>query len=273
MSESSQPGYVYILTNPSFKDNWIKIGKTIDIDQRLRQLDNTSTPLPFEVYATLKTIKYSEVEKQLHRIIDQLTDYRIRQNREFFNISPEKALDLLKDMSLTLDDAVLDIKDDSVVFVPAREVVPPHHEVEEDEVRAVSASNWIFPGNPGKFDHSKCITQYGSIYWKSRSRAKEGDIVYLYSAGWDRSIRYKLKVVAAGISYNDKMSRQDEFWHTNEKESDDQTTPRHLLELIDSSPINPITYGDLKDHGLNGAIQGPRTLTGELLDFVEKNFK
>jgi len=99
-------GYVYILTNPSFKDDWIKIGKSSrPVDIRSKELDNTATPLPFEIYATLKTDKYNEVERLIHKTIDRLTDLRIRQSREFFNISPAKALDILKDISTTLDDA------------------------------------------------------------------------------------------------------------------------------------------------------------------------
>lgn len=99
-------GYVYILTNPSFKDDWIKIGKSSrPVDIRSKELDNTATPLPFEIYATLKTEKYNEVERLIHKTIDRLTDLRIRQSREFFNISPDKALDILKDISMTLDDA------------------------------------------------------------------------------------------------------------------------------------------------------------------------
>ena len=99
-------GYVYILTNPSFKDDWIKIGKSSrPVDIRSKELDNTATPLPFEIYATLKTDKYNEVERLIHKTIDRLTDLRIRQSREFFNISPDKALDILKDISMTLDDA------------------------------------------------------------------------------------------------------------------------------------------------------------------------
>ena len=39
-------GIVYILNNPAF-DNYVKIGRTIDIEQRMKQLDNTSVPLPF----------------------------------------------------------------------------------------------------------------------------------------------------------------------------------------------------------------------------------
>ncbi len=104
-----EAGYVYILTNPSFKDDWVKIGKSSrPVDIRSKELDNTAVPLPFEIYATLKTVKYEQVEKLIHKTIDRLTDLRIRQNREFFNVSPAKALDILKDISTTLDDAEID---------------------------------------------------------------------------------------------------------------------------------------------------------------------
>lgn len=49
-------GYVYILTNPSFKEDWIKIGKSSrPVDIRSKELDNTAVPLPFEIFATMKT--------------------------------------------------------------------------------------------------------------------------------------------------------------------------------------------------------------------------
>ena len=104
-----EAGYVYILTNPSFKEDWVKIGKSSrPVDIRSKELDNTAVPVPFEIYATLKTVKYEQVEKLIHKTIDRLTDLRIRQNREFFNVPPAKALDILKDISTTLDDAVID---------------------------------------------------------------------------------------------------------------------------------------------------------------------
>ena len=87
-------------------------------------------PLPFEIYATLKTTKYSEVEKAVHQTIDSLTDLRIRQNREFFNITPSEALNILKRMATMLDDAEIEeYKKDSL---PSEEVkndkMQPRHE-------------------------------------------------------------------------------------------------------------------------------------------------
>ena len=108
MDKIKEPGYVYILTNPSFREDWVKIGKSSrPVDVRSKELDNTAVPLPFEIFATIKTAKYNEVEKLVHNIIDNLTNFRIRQNREFFNVAPQKALEILKEIALTIDDAVV----------------------------------------------------------------------------------------------------------------------------------------------------------------------
>ena len=97
---NTKTGYVYILTNPSFKEDWVKIGKsTRPVNVRSKELDNTAVPLPFEMYAAIKTAKYNEVEKLVHKTIDRLTDLRIRQNREFFNVPPQVAFDIFKDIA------------------------------------------------------------------------------------------------------------------------------------------------------------------------------
>lgn len=102
------PGYVYILTNPSFREDWVKIGKSSrPVDLRSKELDNTAVPLPFEIFATMQTVKFNEVEKLVHKTIDRLTDLRIRQNREFFNVPPQVALDIFNDIAQTIDDAVV----------------------------------------------------------------------------------------------------------------------------------------------------------------------
>lgn len=114
-----EPGYVYILTNPSFKEDWVKIGKSSrPVNIRSKELDNTAVPLPFEIYATLKTVKFDIVEKKIHKAIDRLTDLRIRQNREFFNIKPELALEILRDEAMVLDDAEITLYENNQPIVP-----------------------------------------------------------------------------------------------------------------------------------------------------------
>lgn len=107
---NKEPGYVYILTNPSFREDWVKIGKSSrPVDVRSKELDNTAVPLPFEVFATMKTVKYNEAEKLVHRYIERFTNLRIRSNREFFNIKPEEALNIFDDVSMLLDDAEIKV--------------------------------------------------------------------------------------------------------------------------------------------------------------------
>jgi hypothetical protein len=118
INNMEKQGYVYILTNPSFKEDWVKIGKSArPVDVRSKELDNTAVPLPFEIYATLKTVKYDMVEKKIHKQIDRLTDLRIRQNREFFNIAPSVALDIMRDIADFLEDAEL------AVYVDGKPIV------------------------------------------------------------------------------------------------------------------------------------------------------
>ena len=125
------PGYVYILTNPSFREDWVKIGKSSrPVDVRSKELDNTAVPLPFEIFATMKTVKYNEVEKLVHKTIDRLTDLRIRQNREFFNVAPQLALDIFRDIASTIDDAEIILYEDSK---PISEDI--HKEVQKREVK------------------------------------------------------------------------------------------------------------------------------------------
>ncbi len=132
MSNENNQGYVYILTNPSFREDWVKIGKSSrPVDIRSKELDNTAVPLPFEIYATLKTAKYDKVEKQIHKQIDRLTDLRIRQNREFFNIAPSVALDIMRDIADLLEDAEL------AVYVEGKPVVSSS----KDEDKKINADN------------------------------------------------------------------------------------------------------------------------------------
>ena len=83
---------VYILTNQSMPDT-IKIGITDNLERRMRELDNTSTPLPFECYYAVEVQDAKVIEKKIHEGLD---DKRVRQNREFFNTAPEQAKAILE---------------------------------------------------------------------------------------------------------------------------------------------------------------------------------
>ena len=111
-SPSPKEGLVYILTNPSFKALYIKIGYTDrPIKERLRDLNNTSVPYDFKVYALLKTKpgKSKEVEGMIHELFES---YRMNEKREFFNLNPLEALEKMKKLAKLLDSTVIRYDED-----------------------------------------------------------------------------------------------------------------------------------------------------------------
>jgi hypothetical protein len=85
-------GIVYVLVNEAF-DGYVKIGKTYNLEQRLRQLDNTSVPLPFRCVYAVQVADMDMVERLAH---GAFADHRTRSNREFFEIDPLRVISALK---------------------------------------------------------------------------------------------------------------------------------------------------------------------------------
>ena len=56
---------VYILINEAMPD-YVKIGRTTNLEQRIRSLDVTSVPLPFECFYACTVRDANFVERSLH---------------------------------------------------------------------------------------------------------------------------------------------------------------------------------------------------------------
>lgn len=83
---------IYILINEAMP-GYVKIGRTTNLEQRIRSLDTTSVPLPFECFYACTVSNADFVEKQLH---DAFLDHRVRSSREFFELSPDRVVSALK---------------------------------------------------------------------------------------------------------------------------------------------------------------------------------
>jgi hypothetical protein len=88
---NANEGIIYVLTNKAMP-NYIKIGKTCDLNRRLNELFNTSVPCRFEVYCAFEIENYSKIEQKIHSVF---ADYRDNKDREFFTVSPDKVYTLL----------------------------------------------------------------------------------------------------------------------------------------------------------------------------------
>lgn len=100
-------GFIYILTNPSFKE-YVKIGYADNVEARLKQLNNSECiPFAFRVYATYE-VEERLTDKKLHSLIDQLNpNLRSIDNvggkvrvREFYAMSPEQAYSILETIAI-----------------------------------------------------------------------------------------------------------------------------------------------------------------------------
>ena len=84
---------VYVLTNEAM-EGMVKIGRTTtSVEQRIRELDNTSTPLPFQCFYAAEVGNSALVEGKLHRIF---SDKRIRSNREFFRVDANQVREAIQ---------------------------------------------------------------------------------------------------------------------------------------------------------------------------------
>jgi hypothetical protein len=84
-------GYVYILTNSSFQDDYLKIGMTTKTpEDRAKQLSSTtSLPTTFVVAYSHKFEDCNQAERKIH---DKLSQYRVNDDREFFQCNLDTAI-------------------------------------------------------------------------------------------------------------------------------------------------------------------------------------
>ncbi len=105
---------VYLLTNPTIPD-LVKIGRTTDLEQRMRQLSTHSgVAVPFECFYACAVNDGLAVEKALH---EAFGDHRINPKREFFRISPARIQAILR---------LFEVKDET----PTSEIVEDKEELE-----------------------------------------------------------------------------------------------------------------------------------------------
>lgn len=96
---------IYIMTNPGLPDNVVKIGYTTNLKGRLKNF-NTASINDFEVFATydVPDIKRHMPDKLLHNLMTALNpEIKPNPKKEFFNLYPEEAFDILENIALMHD--------------------------------------------------------------------------------------------------------------------------------------------------------------------------
>ena len=170
----SEKGSVYIATNKSFKDDIIKIGMSKGpAKDRLKDLDSTPVPTPFECYAELKTDNYEIIERLVH---EHFNSSRIRGNREFFNVNPEKVYNFFSDLTKIVPNCELNRYYRPEEYFLGDTYIPigaTLHFSKDDSItcKVVSINQveyngkiWSLSGLSDELNHKKC--GHGRRYWK-----------------------------------------------------------------------------------------------------------
>ena len=276
---NKEPGYVYILTNPSFREDWVKIGKTINMEERLRTLYNTSLPLPFEVFATMKTAKYNEAEKLVHHYIERFTNLRIEKKREFFNVKPEEALEIFREVATLLDDAEIDevykngMKGGNNIENEA-ELIPQKSRVSQGQL---DNKVWLIPYNKKFYDLKGCYDKIGEVYWTQHCRFQAGDTGYIYGAAPESAIRFSFRIKEADLPYDPIMDQDNDFVMGDGSTNADTRNKlfAHMI-LTGETTSKRLSLANLLDRGLKGAPMGAMNLSKkelkDLLVYINENF-
>ena len=268
---NDKPGYVYILTNPSFREDWIKIGKTTNMEERLRTLYNTSLPLPFEPYATMKTVKYNEAEKLVHHYIERFTNLRIEKKREFFNVKPEEALEIFREVATLLDDAVIEeVYKTGMAFGAEAESKREFRKAGENRV-------WLIPYNKKFYDLKGCYDKIGEVYWTQHFHFQSGDTGYIYGAAPESAIRFSFKVKEADLHYDPIMDQDNEFVKGDGPVNSEASDKLFAHMILTGETTNKrLSLANLLDRGLKGAPMGAMNLSKkelkDLLVYINENF-
>lgn len=127
-------GYIYILTNPSFSEGLVKIGKSdSDPKARKRDLDSaTGIPTPFDLQYAAFVDDHHAVEHNVHR---RLSAKRRNSRREFFEMSVPEAIPSIRMFATVISEEVYYLSPEEA----AQEEVRLRERLKEEEARRQAA--------------------------------------------------------------------------------------------------------------------------------------
>ena len=173
---------VYVLTNQAMP-GMIKVGITGSdtVETRMKSLDQTGVPLPFQCYYAAEVDDAQAVEKAVHAAFD---DSRVRKGREFFEMDPNKAkivIQLREINDVTPRDEVVSSPDDTAALLKRK-------------------------GKIGRFEFSKADVPVGAVLTFSRDEGQTATVVD------DTSIRFRDHLTSLSNSAMEIMTELGYNW-------------------------------------------------------------
>lgn len=133
-------------------------------------------------------------------------------------------------------------------------------------------SHWLYPANIKFYDVFAALSQT-TTYWPMSSKVSIGDTVYIYLAAPYKQVGFVAGVDAIDLPHDAVIDRVRPFI-LGEPKAGKQDKLFMQLKVLAHVPIDRATglsYGHLKNNGLNGMLMGPRKLENnpELLAYIK----
>ena len=101
-------GWLYVMSNESLRSGLVKIGRSNDLRQHVKDLYTRGVPAPFKIAYRGLVEDYEEVEKKVHYALE---DCRLSSERDFFECSIARAILTIQESSHIMSEDVY-VKDE-----------------------------------------------------------------------------------------------------------------------------------------------------------------
>ena len=101
-------GWLYVMSNESLRSGLVKIGRSNDLRQHVKDLYTRGVPAPFKIAYRCLVEDYEEVEKKVHYALE---DCRLSSERDFFECSIARAILTIQESSHIMSEDVY-VKDE-----------------------------------------------------------------------------------------------------------------------------------------------------------------
>ena len=116
---------------------------------------------------------------------------------------------------------------------------------------------WLIAANPNKYDIDAAFDELQFIDWTKNANYKKNDIIFIYVSNPVQRIKYICKVINDNV--NEDEAIDDKKYWLNSLDLNKSSNDYVRLELIKKIQ-DDINFNDLRTHGFNGNLQGPRKL-------------
>lgn len=134
-------------------------------------------------------------------------------------------------------------------------------------------THWVFISSTKRFRMNDWLENNDCVEYLQRNRLQVNDIVYLYTTAPVKRIEYKMIVERIDVPFQEIIDDSEYSLHSvssRQFSKNDLFVRLRLLKKTDSLNLH---LDCLRNHGLNASMQSAFKVSGELVDYIEEQFK